>query len=77
MEDISVAVLRQTRLPHAEQAAAMRAFLASGNLGTLLAFLAAPAVFDALGAAWTIVLCGGALLAVAGVGFLRHRHADA
>jgi len=76
MQDVAVAVLRQTRLPRSEQAAAMRAFLACGNLGLLIAFLGAPAVFNALGAAGGVVLCGSALLAVAGVGLLRHRHAD-
>jgi predicted MFS family arabinose efflux permease len=77
MEDVAVAVLRQTRLPHGEQAAAMRAFLASGNLGLLVAFLAAPKLFEAMGAAPTVTLCGAVLLAVAAVGFARHRHAAA
>jgi flavin reductase (DIM6/NTAB) family NADH-FMN oxidoreductase RutF/MFS family permease len=77
MEDVAVAVLRQTRLPRTEQAAVTRAFLANGNLGTLLAFLIAPRVFAALGTAPTIILCGGVLLAVAAIGMLRHRHADA
>jgi len=76
MEDVAVAVLRQTRLPRAEQAAAARAFLASSNLGLLLAFLAAPKVFDALGAAPTVMLCGAVLLAVAAVGWLRLRDAE-
>ena len=76
MQDVAVAVLRQTRLPRAELAAVARAFLANGNLGALVAFLIAPKLFGALGAAPTIILCGGALLAVAAVGFARHRRAD-
>jgi hypothetical protein len=77
MEDVAVAVLRQTRLPRTELAPVARAFLANGSLGTVAAFLAAPKLFDALGAAPTIVVCGGTLLAVAAVGFARHRRAEA
>jgi hypothetical protein len=77
MQDVAVAVLRQTRLPRADQAAATRAFMACNNIGLLAAFLVAPRLFDALGAAPTVMLCGAALLAVAGVGLLRHRHAVA
>jgi len=75
MEDVAVAVLRQTRLPRADQPAAMRAFLVSGNLGLLLAFAVAPSLFTALGAAPTVVLCGLSLVAVAAAGIVRHRHA--
>jgi MFS family permease len=77
MEDVAIAVLRQTRVPPAEQAAVMRAFLVSGNLGMLVAFLAAPRVFDTLGAAATVMLCGTVLLVVAGVGIVSHRNAAA
>ncbi len=76
MEDIAVAVLRQTRLPREDQAAVMRAFLACSNLGLLMAFLVAPRLFEALGAAPTVMLCGATLLATAAVGFARHRTAD-
>ncbi len=75
LEDVAVAVRRQTSVPRGEQAAVMRAFLVSSNLGLLCAFLLAPAVFDALGAAPTVVLCGAAIIAVAAVGLLRHRDA--
>ncbi len=77
MEDIAIAVLRQTRVPQHEQAAVMRAFLVSGNLGLLITFLGAPRVFDALGAAAAIVLCGAAIIAVAVVGYAMHRRTDA
>ncbi len=77
MEDIAVAVLRQTRVPHGDQAAVMRAFMVSGNLGLLVAFLAAPKVFDLLGAGNTVMLCGAAIIGVAVVGLARHRNATA
>ncbi len=77
IEDVAIAVLRQTRLARADQAAAMRAYLVSGNLGILLALIAAPTVFDRLGAAATVALCGASLLVVAAVGWARHRHATA
>jgi len=76
MEDVAVAVLRQTRLPREDQAAVTRAFLACGNLGLLVTFLVAPKLFNLLGAAPTVALCGAILLAVAATGLLRHRHAD-
>jgi hypothetical protein len=77
MEDVAVAVRRQTSVPRGDQAAVMRAFLVSGNLGMLVAFLIAPALFNALGAAPAVVLCGAAILGVAAVGMARHRHAAA
>lgn len=77
MEDIAVAVVRQTRVPREDLPAVMRAFMVSGHGGLMIAFLAAPRVFDALGAAATTLLCGVAILAVAGIGFARHRHATA
>lgn len=76
MEDVAVAVLRQTRLPRADQAAAMRAFLVSGNLGLLVAFAVVPSLFDALGAAPTVVLCGLSMVVVAAAGIVRHRRAE-
>jgi MFS family permease len=76
MEDIAVAVLRQTRLRREDQAAATRAVLACSNLGLLVAFLVAPRLFEALGAAQTVMLCGAIMLATASVGFWRHRAAD-
>lgn len=77
MEDIAVAVLRQTRVPHGDQAAVMRAFMVSGNLGLLVAFLAAPKVFDLLGAGNTVMLCGAAIIGVGLVGLALHRNAPA
>lgn len=77
MEDVAIAVLRQTRVPAADQAAVMRAFLVTGNLGNLVAFLGAPAVFGALGAPLTVALSGALMLALAAYGYTRHRTATA
>lgn len=77
MEDIAVAVLRQTRLRREDQAAAARAFMTCNNLGLLAAFLAGPKLFVALGTPQTVVLCGATMVTVAALGLLRHRHAEA
>lgn len=71
MEDIVVAVLRQTHLPLADQAPAMRAWLVANNVGLLLALAAAPTVFGAIGVAPAIALCGLSLMAVGLAGALR------
>jgi MFS family permease len=76
LKDVALAVLRQTRLPRADQAAASRAFLACGNLGLLVAFLTAPTVLHRFGAPATVLLCAATMLAIAAVGLLRHRHAE-
>lgn len=75
MEDVAVAVLRQTQVAGADQAAVARAFLVLSHLGMLVAFLGAPWVFERLGAATTVVLCGAAITAVAALGIARHRQA--
>ncbi len=77
MEDIAVAVLRQTRLRREDQAAAARAFMTCNNLGLLAAFLAGPKLFVALGTPQTVMLCGATMVTVAALGLLRHRHAEA
>lgn len=71
MEDVAVAVLRQTRVPASEQAAVARANLVATHAGLLAAFLAAPRMLDLLGPGPGIALCGAALLAVAGIGHVR------
>ena len=76
MEDVAVAVLRQTRVPAHEQAAVMRAFLVNSNLGLLVAFLFAPRVFDAVGAAAAVTGAGAVLVVVAAVGFFGYRRAE-
>jgi hypothetical protein len=74
MQDIPVAVLRQTELPRAELPAVMRAFLVVNNAGTLLAMLAAPVLFGALPGAVVIGLCGGVIVAIGIAGLSRFRH---
>ncbi len=72
MSDIPVAVLRQTRLLPGDRAAAMRASMAMGNSGTLVAMLAAPSVIARVGVVPFIVCCGGLLLGLGALGLLRH-----
>ena len=71
MQDITAATLRQTELPHADLAAAVRAFMVMNQLGVLVALLAAPRVFDAIGIAPAMLLCGVLILVVAVLGWLR------
>lgn len=67
MQDIPVAVLRQTELPPARIAAAVRLFMLASSLGLLVTLALAPTVFAALGVAPAMVLCGGLYIA-AGLG---------
>ena len=71
MQDITAATLRQTELPHADLAAAVRAFMVMNQLGVLVALLVAPRVFDAIGIAPAMLLCGVLILVVAVLGWLR------
>lgn len=61
MSDITIATLRQTLLPAADIAAAMRAGMVMLNLGQLLGMAAAPAVFHAIGVAPGVMLYGGVM----------------
>jgi MFS family permease len=72
MQDITMATLRQTALPLADMAAAVRAYMVMNALGMLLALLAAPWLFDAIGVAQAVLLCGAAVAAVGILGLLRH-----
>ena len=72
MQDITMATLRQTALPLADMAAAVRAYMVMNALGMLLALLAAPWLFGAIGVAQAVLLCGAAVAAVGIVGLLRH-----
>ncbi len=72
MSDIPVAVLRQTRLAAADQAAAMRATLVMWNFGTLVALAASPVVFGAIGVA-PAVIAGSAVIVGCGLlGLILH-----
>ncbi len=77
MKDIPVAVLRQTRLPAADLAAGVRAYIAANSAGMLVAMLLAPLALGGFGAAGTALLCGGAMAATGLTGLWRHRfHAE-
>ncbi|MDA8049100.1 MAG: hypothetical protein M0002_03695 [Rhodospirillales bacterium] len=71
LHDIPIAVLRQTDLPRAEVPAAMRAHLATINLGALITMLAAPAFYAAM--PLPVVMAGAAasILAIGVVGMAR------
>ena len=71
MQDIMVATLRQTELPRADIAGAVRAFILVNNLGLLLTLAIAPSLFDALGVASSVLLCGAAYVGVGIAGLLR------
>ena len=77
MADIPTAVLRQTRLALADQAAAMRAWLVATNLGTLVCLALAPLVFASFGVPAAMV-AGGLIMTGCGVaGLLRHHATQA
>jgi MFS transporter, DHA3 family, macrolide efflux protein len=71
MQDIPSAVLRQTRLPPAGRAAAMRAYMAAVACGILAAMLAAPLAIIRFGLPRVMVACAAVYLGVAAVGVVR------
>jgi MFS family permease len=71
MQDIPSAVLRQTRLPAAGRAAAMRAYMASVACGILTAMLVAPLAIARFGLPRVMVACAAIYLGVAAVGMIR------
>ena len=71
MQDIMVATLRQTELRRADIAAAVRAFVVAANLGLLVTLAVAPGLFNAIGVAPAVMLCGVAYAGVGIVGLLR------
>lgn len=72
MKDIPLAVLRQIRLSPADMAAAMRAYIAMNNAGTLLAMLITPTALALAGILPVVVACGVAYVAVGMAGLARH-----
>ncbi len=72
MHDVTVATLRQIVLPRTDMAAAIRAFMVVNHVGALAAMLVAPSLFDTIGVAPTVLLCGIVILAVAATGLWRH-----
>ena len=71
MQDITVATLRQMLVPRRDMGAAVRAFMLVNQTGSLLAMLAAPSAFEAIGIAPAVVVCGVAIIAVGLVGMRR------
>ena len=72
MSAIPLAVLRQTRLQPGDRAAAMRAYMAMTNAGTLAAMLLAPTAVAVLGVIPVIVGCGGGLVGLGAAGLTRY-----
>jgi len=68
MKDIPVAVLRQTRLSQADIGAAMRAYMAVTNAGTLVAMLLVPSLVEAIGVLTVLIACGVSYLVIGLVG---------
>ena len=67
MKDIPMAVLRQTRLPQAEMAPAMRVTMAANSIGMLLAMSAMPRAIMQFGLLPMVIACS---LVVTGLGLL-------
>lgn len=76
MHDVTVATLRQIALPRADMAAAIRAFMVVNHVGALAAMLVAPSLFNTIGVAPTVLLCGTVILAVAATGLWRHGRSE-
>ncbi|HEY0203486.1 MAG TPA: MFS transporter [Acetobacteraceae bacterium] len=71
MQDIPVAVLRQTALPRGDVPAATRAMMASSQSGVLAALVLAPFLAAVLPLAGVIGLCGAAVLVIGAEGLRR------
>lgn len=72
MQDIPVAVLRQTELPRQDIQAATRAFIAASQLGFLLGLVAAPALLGLLPVPAVVALCGAPSIVFGVVGLRRY-----
>ena len=70
MVDVPIAVMRQTRLGPAEVAPAVRAFIASNQVGNIVGLLAAPLLIRALGVGSVAGLCAAM---TAGIGLFMAR----
>lgn len=71
MQDIPVAVLRQTALPRGDVPAATRAMMASSQAGVLAALVLAPVLVGVLPLAGVIGLCGAVILVIGAEGLRR------
>jgi len=72
MQDIPVAVLRQTELPRPDIQAATRAFIGAGQLGFLLGLVIAPALLGLLPLPVVVALCGAPIVAFGVLGLRRY-----
>lgn len=73
MKDIPLAVLRQTRIPHADRSSAMRAYLVMNSAGMLLAMVSASALIGAIGVPGFVVACGLVMVSTGGFGIVKLR----
>ena len=73
MQDIMVATMRQTELPRADIAAAVRAFILVNNFGLLVTLAVMPTFFNAAGVAPAVLLCGAVYAGVGVIGLVRVR----
>ena len=71
MQDIMVATLRQTELPRQDIAAAVRTFVLVNNIGLLITLAVAPSLFNGIGVAPAMLLCGAAYAGAGAAGLLR------
>ena len=72
MQDIPVAVLRQTDLARADVPAATRAMMASSQGGQLVGVLLTPPLMGALPLAGVIALCAGLFIGIGLLGLRRY-----
>lgn len=71
MHDIPVAVLRQTKLPHRDVPAAMRAALVANNTGVLIAMTLVPLIY-AVAPVWMVMTgCAAIIILIGLIGLVR------
>ena len=71
MQDVLVAVLRQTELPRADVPASMRASLVARNGGLLVAMLIAPPLYAAFPPACVMAFCAAVTVTIGITGMIR------
>jgi len=72
MKDIPVAVLRQSRIPGGEIAAATRSMIAANSAGVLVAMLTIPTLVRWLPLSLVVAVCGGVAFGAGVIGLVRH-----
>ncbi len=71
MMDVPTATVRQTALPRQDLPAAVRAFMVVNYLGLLAVLGVAPVMFDTIGVAQAVALCGAVISALGVAGLVR------